>query len=119
MTKQPLKLRRKAWTATQKPSQLLLDMRYVYNTEDPANDDTQGKKLCRELLKKDGGGFMQKLQAFEREYAIRRAAIKAKQAGQAGGEEGDTPVVKDEGTLKVTGLIDEVLEAMERERNER
>lgn len=113
----PKTVRKKTWSkAFLKPSQVLTDMRHVYNTTDEALDTTQGQKMCRALLKEDGAGFILKLQAFEREHAMRRAAAneRSRKAGKDDGDGG--PAAKDEGTLKVTGLIDEILETMEKER---
>ena len=91
-----------------KPSKLLRDMRWVYEHVDESQDVTQGRKICRGLLKDDPQKFVSQLQAMEREHRSggpkREQAVAAKEAEAAG-----AVASADEGTVGVLELIDRLL----------
>ena len=94
-----------------KPSRLLADMRWVYGHKDESRDVTQGREICRKLLKEDPQRFMTQLQAMEREHRAggtkRESASAAAKAEEA--TAGSAANTADEGTVAVLELIDRLL----------
>ena len=92
-----------------KTPQALKDMRYVWDHEDESGDTTQGRKICRRMLKENPGSFLQRLQSMEKDHRSASAKSVAEAAKAEAKEPEGVAAEADEGTKAVLELIDRLL----------
>jgi hypothetical protein len=97
---------------SRKPSQLLRDMRKVFNTAKGPNE-TPAQTRCREFLLDDPKGFIAQLGQLERAMAAGKTSDKAGPSSVAAPV--SDPTVADEGEARALELIDRLLAEAEAE----